>query len=200
MSDSQREQPASARRVSRRRWPAAVGPEHPLTKREQLFVAEYLVDLNGAQAAIRAGYKPQNARAQASRLSTKANVQRALEEAYKAREARTQVTADSTVRELGRIAFSDPGEIFDDDSNLVVSIKQLPAHVRACIASVEVVTRNLTAGDGRQERVYKIKWWNKPRALELLGRHQGIFTEEQQPPANVPAFVLPHDCPGVSVH
>ena len=102
---------------------------------------------------------------------------------------RTPITADSTARELGRIAFSDPGEIFDDDGNLVVSIERPPAHLRACIASVEVVIRNVTTGDGRQERVYKINWRNKPQTLELFGRHQGIFREEQ-PNAGLPVLAV----------
>ena len=68
MSDEQEQQQPSAGSTPtaalRRRPPLAVRPDRPLTKREQLFVAEYLVDLNEGQAAIRAGYKPQNARAQ----------------------------------------------------------------------------------------------------------------------------------------
>jgi len=64
-----------------------------------------------------------------------------------------------------------------------------------------VVKRNLTSGDGKTERVWKIKLWNKPQALELLGRHQGLFRED--PPSDapeVPAFALPPETPGVRCH
>lgn len=188
------------RRAPRRPFPPVVAIDHPLTKRERLFVAEYLVDLNGAQAAVRAGYKPQNAAAQASRLSTKANVQAALAAAYKAREARTLVTADSTVRELGRIAHCDIRKFYDEAGHLK-PVHELPHDLAACIASVEVVRRNMTSGDGTTEVVYKIRFWNKPQALELLGRHQGIFREDQPSTAPAcPAFALPEGCSGVSVH
>jgi hypothetical protein len=70
----------------------------------------------------------------------------------------------------------------------------------ACIASIEVVRRNLTSGDGAIETIHKIKLWNKPQALELLGRHFGIFNEEQTPAATSPVFALPPETPGVSVH
>jgi hypothetical protein len=50
------------------------------------------------------------------------------------------------------------------------------------------------------EVVYKIRLWNKPQALELLGRHQGLFREEQPSTApSCPAFALPEGCNGVSV-
>ena len=202
-SPSRSAAPASVRR---RRPTLAVRPDHPLTKCEQLFIAEYLVDLNAAQAAIRAGYKPQNAAAQASRLSTKANVQAALEAAYKAREARTQVTADSTVRELGRLVHADIRKFYDEHGQLK-PIHELPDDLAACIASIEVVRRK-TLGAGASagsetgqtiEAIYKVKLWNKPQALDLLGRHQGLFrAEAQQPIALVPAF-LPEGCKGVSV-
>ena len=61
--------------------------------------------------------------------------------------------------------------------------------------------RNFTSGDWKHEFVYKIRLWNKPQALELLGRHQGLFRED--PPSDapdVPAFALPPETPGVNVH
>jgi len=80
-------------------------------------------------------------------------------------------------------------------------IHELPDELAACIASIEVVKRNLLSFDGKTEFIYKIKLWNKPQALELLGRHQGIFREDQPSDApDVPAFTLPPDTPGVRVH
>jgi len=50
------------------------------------------------------------------------------------------------------------------------------------------------------EVIYKVRLWNKTQALELLGRHQGLFHEEQPlPVAIVPAFCLPEGFNGVSV-
>ena len=203
-------QAAPTASVRRRRPRLPVRPDHPLTKREHSFVAEYLVDLNGAQAAIRAGYKPKNAVSQASRLSTKANVQAALEAGYKERQNRTQVTADTTVRELSWLAHADIRTFYDEQGQLI-PIHKLPDDLAACIASVEVVRRRVVTVDGARvsapagptvgqsssesdrtiEVIYRIKLWNKPQALELLGRHQGLFREDaQQPVANVPAFCI----------
>ena len=190
----------SARRPRPHRFPKPVSSETPLRARERRFVEEYLVDLKGEAAAIRAGYPPKNARSQASRLSTKANIQAALEAGYKERQARTRITADSTVRAIACLAHSDIRKFYDANGDLL-PIHSLPDDLAACIASIEVVKRNFTSGDGKTELVWKIKLWNKPQALELLGRHQGLFREDlpSDAPA-VPAFALPPETPGVRCH
>src|SRR6266851_937401 len=103
-----------ARRPRSHRFPKPVSAETPLRARERRFVEEYLVDLKGEAAAIRAGYHPKNARSQASRLSTKANIQAALEAGYKERQARTGLTADSTVRAIACLAHSDIRKFCDE--------------------------------------------------------------------------------------
>lgn len=65
-----------------------------LTPKQQAFVNEYLIDLNGTQAAIRAGYSPKTANEQAARLLAKANVKAAVEEAKKERQKRVHVDQD----------------------------------------------------------------------------------------------------------
>src|SRR3954466_9694923 len=80
----------------------------PLNDRQARFVAEYLVDLNATQAAIRAGYSPASARTQAADLLTNPNISAAIAEAQAARSRRTEVTADRVVLELARVAFGDP--------------------------------------------------------------------------------------------
>lgn len=170
--------------------PRPVSAETPLRARERRFVDEYLVDLKGEAAAIRAGYSPKTAVVQASRLLRKVHVSAALEAGYKERQKRTGITADSTVRAIAVLAHSDLRKFYDEHGNLK-PIHSLPDDLAACIASIEVVKRNLTTGDGKQEFVYKIKLWNKPQALELLGRHQGLFREN--PPSDapdVPCFIV----------
>lgn len=49
------------------------------TLRQARFIEEYLIDGNGAQAAIRAGYSPRSAKQQASRLLTYANLRRGID-------------------------------------------------------------------------------------------------------------------------
>ena len=71
-----------------------------LTPRQRRFVAEYLIDLNGTQAAIRAGYAPGGARQCASRLLAQAPVKTALKNAMGERQKRTELTADEVIGDL----------------------------------------------------------------------------------------------------
>lgn len=83
----------------------------PLTPRVQRFVDEYLVDMNGKQAAIRAGYSARTATEQAYDLLRKPHVWAAITEARKAQQERTQIDADRVVLEAWRIATADAREL-----------------------------------------------------------------------------------------
>jgi len=87
--------------------PAQLG----LTDLQQRFVDEYLVDLNGTQAAIRAGYSPDTARQMASENLSKPYIQIAIAEARKAQQTRTHIEADRVVVEAWNIVFADPREL-----------------------------------------------------------------------------------------
>ncbi|WP_203234334.1 terminase small subunit [Burkholderia mayonis] len=78
-----------------------------LNAREQRYVDEYLLDLNQTQAAIRAGYAPRSAQEQSSRLMTRPEVMRAIQEAKARRAARVEIDQDRVVRELMNIVFAD---------------------------------------------------------------------------------------------
>ena len=102
-----------------------------ITPRQQHFVEEYLVDLNAADAARRAGYSPHTAKVQASRLLDNTRVLQAIQEAMEGRSRRLQKTADDVLMELW-----------------------------------SVVERNERENDAVVLR-----------ALELIGKHLGMFTE-----------------------
>jgi len=81
--------------------------------------------------------------------------------------------------ETARIAFSDPGELFDDDGNLL-SIKEMPAHVRAAIASIEVEEKRVEIDGEKAVRavVKKVKLWDENSASERLFKHRGLYEQD----------------------
>lgn len=147
-----------------------------LTPKQQRFVAEYLIDLNATQAAIRAGYSAKTAKAQGSRLLTNVDVQKAVD-AGKARQLQTaDLSAARVLEEYRRLGFSDIGDVFDETGRFR-SLKEMPPAVRAALASVKVTKKNLVAGDGVMEDVVEIRLWDKVRALGDLAKHFGLLKE-----------------------
>ena len=173
----------------------------PLSNRETIFISEYLIDWDGPRAARVVGYSGKNVKCTASRLLAAPHIQAAIKREVSDRAARLRATVDNTVREIARLSFSDVGELFDESGHLK-NVKALPREVRACIASVKVVKKNLIAGDNSTEWVHEIKLWNKPKALELLATHLGLLEKDQadREAVDVPAFTLPADTPGPRFH
>lgn len=147
-----------------------------LTPKQQRFVAEYLIDLNASQAAIRAGYSPKTARQQGERLLSHADIDAAVSEAQAARAARTGVTQDRVVQELARLGFSDLRGVFRDGR--LLPPEEWPDEVARAISAIKVTTRNV--GEGEVEHVAEVKLWSKTEALVTLARHLGMLVDRQQ--------------------
>jgi phage terminase small subunit len=146
-----------------------------LTARQERFVAEYLVDLSATTAARRAGYRGSQSTlsAEASRLLRKPAIATAVKNAQAALIARVQIRADAVVRELARIAFSDVGKLVDVDGRLL-SLVELPEDTRRAIAALEMPERR---GGRETRRVVRVRFFDKLRALEMLGKHLGLFSD-----------------------
>lgn len=82
-----------------------------LSPKQLRFVDEYLIDLNAAQAAIRAGYAKGGAAVQGARLLTNANVAAAIAERRREWQQRTEITQDAVLAQWWAIARADPAEI-----------------------------------------------------------------------------------------
>ena len=141
-----------------------------LTKKQKLFVEEYLIDLNATQAAIRAGYSPETAQQMGSENLSKPVIRAHIDKAMAERSRRTGVTADRVIQELAKIAFVNAVDVIDPDT-ATVKDDALPEDT-AAILSVKVKT----FGEDGLER--EIKMADKIKALELLGKHMGMFKEK----------------------
>ncbi len=83
----------------------------PLTPRQVKFAQEYLIDLNGTQAAIRAGYKPKGAEVRAAELVRNRRVQELISAAQQKRAAKLELDAERVLREWLQIATADVREL-----------------------------------------------------------------------------------------
>jgi phage terminase small subunit len=91
-----------------------------LKAKQSAFVEEYLVDLNGTRAAIRAGYSAKTANEQASRLLANVSVQESIQEAMAQRSKRVQRTADDVLADLALIKSNAMQIVPDRDGNMVM--------------------------------------------------------------------------------
>lgn len=150
-----------------------------LNVKQLCFVREYLVDLNATQAAIRAGYSARTAQEQGARLLSNVMVKAALAEAMKAREQRTQVDADYVLRRMVEIDQMDVLDIMTDEMSLK-PVSQWPRVWRQYLSGFDLADMFEGAGDDREMVgiMKKIKWPDKVRNLELLGKHLGMFKEK----------------------
>lgn len=146
-----------------------------LTPKQVAFVAEYLVDLNATQAAIRAGYSAKTAGWIGPQLLGKTHIATSIEAGKAARSARVQISADAVLRELGRIAFADPRKVMEwgPDGVRLLSSEDLSEDDAAAVAEVSESTSE-HGGSIRMKKHDKVK------ALELLGRHLGMFVERHE--------------------
>lgn len=141
-----------------------------MTKKQKRFAEEYLIDLNATQAAIRAGYSPDTAKEIGCENLTKPNIRACVDREMAERSKRTGVNADRVVRELAKIAFVNAADVINaKDATLRNDASEDDT---AAIQSVKVKT----FGDDGLER--EIKMADKLKALELLGKHLGMFKDK----------------------
>lgn len=139
-----------------------------LTPKQQRFVEEYLIDLNATQAAIRAGYSEKTAQEIGSENLSKPMVAKAIADAQLKREERTKIDADYVLRRLVEIDQMDVLDIMDDQMK-IRPVNEWPKVWRQYVVNLE----NLELSDG-EGCFKKIKWPDKVKNLELLGRHISV--------------------------
>ena len=150
------------------------------------FVDEFVKDLKIGPAAERAGYTPASACTTGGILLKRKDVQNAVKKQEVALADRCHITADRVIHELANIAFLDIRELFTKRGKLK-PIHLMPEAVTRALAGIEVTQKFRKTGKAENgagprevlefEKVTKVKVRDKMKALELLGRHLGMFGE-----------------------
>lgn len=145
-----------------------------MTKKQEKFIEEYLIDLNATQSAIRAGYSAKTAHQIGKELLKREAVAEVLELRMAEEARRTGFNQERILRELAKIAFVNIGDIVDVNTGGVKD-DVLPDEL-AVIESVKVKKMFSKNGDPIEER--EVKMASKMKALELLGKHIGMFSDK----------------------
>ena len=156
-----------------------------LSAKQQLFVDEYLIDLNATQAYIRAGYKNfDSAGVEANKTLNIPKVRAAVDAALAERSRRTGINQDRVVEEIAKLAFVNAADVIDVDSATV--LPNAKPEDLACIQSVKI--KRTTKGKSVIEE-REIRFYDKKGSLELLGRHLGMFRDNVQIDGAVPVII-----------
>lgn len=137
-----------------------------LTPKQELFCREYLKDLNATQAAIRAGYSEKSAAAQGCENLIKPNVAERIIELKSERNEEVGIDAAYVLKRLVEIDQMDVLDILLPNGELK-PIKDWPKTWRTTLSGMDVTEM---AGDD-PGFLKKIKWPDKVKNLELLGKH-----------------------------
>ena len=154
-----------------------------LTDKQKKFIAEYLIDLNATQAAIRAGYSPQTANEIGSQNLAKVSIHSEIAKAMAERSKRTGVNQDRVVQELAKMAFVNMTDIVDSHGRIKTDATE---NDLACIESVKYKESESDAGSSVER---EIKIASKLKALELLGKHLGMWDDRLDVSVNIPIVI-----------
>ena len=148
-----------------------------ISERMARFVDEYLLDpeLNAFQAAKRAGYKSGDRGAE---LLRKTEIKELIEAKQADRSLRTGVSQDMVVAELVKIAFSNLKDFVTWTQSGRIGFRPMDMVDGAVLSEIsESITKN--------GRTKKIKLHDKLKALELLGKHLGMFKDDSNINVNI---------------
>ena len=159
-----------------------------LTPRQKDFCEYYLQTGNAAEAARLAGYSEKTARVIGPENLSKPVIKNAIDKAIAERSRRTGINQDRVIQEIAKLAFLNPIDVIDMDEATIKG--EANRDDTACIASVKV---KVIPGEDGNITEREVKTYDKLKALELLGKHLGMFTDKLKMEGNVPVVIMGDD-------
>ncbi len=151
--------------------------------RDLRFIDEYMIDFDAKNAAIRAGFSASTARNACDWIRaenpTKPRVRAEVDRRMAAMSRRCGISAERVLRELAGIAFSNIADAGDPETGMVR--RDADRDDLAAIASIHI-----RSGEAME---YDVRMCDKLRALEMLGKRLGLFTDSIEISGSVPVII-----------
>lgn len=155
-----------------------------LGPRQQRFVTEFMKDLNGTQAAIRAGYSERTAGVIAAENLTKPMIVAAIAAIQAERSKRIAIDADKVVTELAILSLSNESDFVLGENGRLTTAPGVPVEFMRAVSSVKYKRRTLKGygprGEDVTETEVEFRLWDKPATLRLIGQHLGMYVERRE--------------------
>lgn len=149
-----------------------------MSDKQKRFVSEYLVDLNATQAAIRAGYSKKTAEVIGYENLRKPQIKAEIAKQQEKLQSKLEITQERVLEELAAIAFANGTDFVTVSAAGLLNVKptkEVPKEKLPAIAGIKYSASGLGI---------EIKLQDKVRALELLGKHLGVFDNGSGATAN----------------
>ena len=178
--------------------PSKTDQEPKLNRRQQLFVHEYLVDLNATRAAIAVGYSEKSAQQIGTENLSKPSIKAAIDAEIEKRKADCGGRAERVIAELELLGFSDMGDFVEIDEGGAVRafpITTLAAGKSRIIRKVKEkrTIKSTAEGDQILESTYEFELYDKVKPLETLARHHGLLHDKQEVDITQPITIITKD-------
>jgi phage terminase small subunit len=157
-----------------------------LTPKQLLFCKEYIINFNGTQSAIKAGYSKKTANRIASENLSKPLIQEQIKKEIAKRADRVEKTGDDVVRLLWKMAeldLADYVEVAEGGEVQAIAFDRLPEGATKLISKIKekrTITENKDGSKIYEQNNLEYELPEKTKCLELLGRHYALFTENHQ--------------------
>ena len=145
-----------------------------LTPKQAIFIAEYLVDGNATRAAVAAGFSEASAAVTGARLLKNRTIAQAITLRQSQRVVKLEITAERVLGELAKLAFYDPGNLFDAEGKML-PVTALDEVTRAAISAIDCEMKD---DEGTRTITKKVKLADKGQNLERLGKYLKLFTDK----------------------
>ncbi len=142
-----------------------------LTAKQELFCKEYIIDFNATGAARRAGYSEKAAQQQGAENLTKPVISRKIARLVEKRNKKVEIDAEYVLHRLLEIDQMDALDILEDDGS-IKPVSKWPKVWRTYLSGIDV--SEMKTEDGLLGAVKKIKWPDKVKNLELIGKHINV--------------------------
>lgn len=165
-----------------------------LTAKMKRFAEEYIVDLNAAQAAIRAGYSARTAKQIGQENLTKPDLQEYIQNLMDERSKRTEITADMVLREYAKLGFSNITDYLSVEQRLItIDTTEDGAPITDTVQVVRIFETDMVPEEKMRavaeikqtKEGIALKLHDKKGALDSIARHLGMFNDKSTIDVNV---------------